>query len=145
MEYVIYGTGRPSGLAMALLCLALLTQSGCSPQASQDGQNRLQESPPPSGPVRGEVPPDLLEKITRTLSEEENLDPASITVIRAESVIWPDGSLGCPRPGEMYTMAQVEGYWVVLESGDRKYDYRVSSTGLFQRCLNPLRRQNPVG
>jgi hypothetical protein len=61
-------------------------------------------------------------------------DPASIEVVRAEAVVWNDGSLGCPQPGMMYTQALVDGYWVVLKAGDREFDYRATQTGYFLLC-----------
>jgi hypothetical protein len=41
-------------------------------------------------------------------------DPADIEVVRGERVTWPDGALGCPQPGMMYTQALVNGYRVML-------------------------------
>jgi hypothetical protein len=37
-------------------------------------------------------------------------------VVQAEAVTWPDGALGCPEPGIVYTQALVPGYWVVVEA-----------------------------
>lgn len=47
----------------------------------------------------------------------------AIRVVSAEEVVWNDGSLGCPEPGMMYTMALVPGYRVVLEAEGRTYNY----------------------
>lgn len=136
---------RIQGLLSGLLLLGL---GGCAPQTGQETEVKATqpvEVKQAAAPVRGEVPADLMEKILTALAEEENLDQADITVIRAESVIWPDGSLGCAKPGEMYTMAQVEGYWVVLQSGNEEFDYRATSSGQFHRCRNLFKVQNPVG
>ena len=130
-------------------CLAVL--NACSPQA-QHGSNQARESSSlplaatVSAPaVTGEVPADLLSAIMADLVQQGNLLREDIRVERAESVVWPDGSLGCPVPGEMYTQAQVPGFWVVLSAGNKKYDYRASSTGHFRLCSNPFKKQNPVG
>src|SRR5690606_11134646 len=59
---------------------------------------------PPSGEaVTGEVPAGILDRIVADAAVRAGTDPAEITVIRGESVTWPDGSLGCPEPGMMYT------------------------------------------
>ena len=68
----------------------------------------------PAVPVTGEAPSALLDEIIADLMTRKNIMREEIAVTRAEAVIWPDGSLGCPRPGEMYTQATVEGYWIVL-------------------------------
>ena len=56
------------------------------------------------------------------------------TVVRDEAVLWTDGSLGCPRPGVMYTQAEVPGYWVELEIAGRRFDYRFGDLGVPIPC-----------
>jgi hypothetical protein len=46
-----------------------------------------------------------------------------IDLIEAEAVVWPDSSLGCPRPGMMYTQVQHDGSLIRLRVGKRIYDY----------------------
>lgn len=41
--------------------------------------------------------------------------------------IYPDGSLGCPQPGQMYAQVQTSGMQFLLTYGGTIYDYRVSS------------------
>src|SRR5438105_6235108 len=53
---------------------------------------------------------------------------------RAESVVWNDGSLGCPEPEMMYTQALVNGYWVVIDASGQNYDFRVDNRGNFRLC-----------
>jgi hypothetical protein len=98
------------------------------------------ETVPPSEPppaVTGEVPADLLEAIMAD-AESRMTTKGALTVVRAESVTWSDGSLGCPEPGVMYTQALVDGYWVVLDAGGSQMDYRASSKGSFKLCENSL-------
>lgn len=89
---------------------------------------------PEHPPVVGEAPSELLEAIIADLAQRIGVDTQSIVVIRAESVVWNDGSLGCPKPGEFYTQALVNGYWVVLKVGESEYDYRASQNGYFFLC-----------
>ena len=62
------------------------------------------------------------------------LDREQLVIVRAESVVWNDGSLGCPEPGILYTQALVNGYWVVIDAAGQKYDFRVGSGGSFRLC-----------
>lgn len=59
---------------------------------------------------------------------------SAFTVVRAEAVVWPDGSLGCPVPGGVYTQAEVPGYWVELELAQRRFDYRFGDPGIPILC-----------
>ena len=57
-----------------------------------------------------------------------------VTVVSAETVTFPDGSLGCPQPGMAYTQIPVDGYRIVATAGGTTYDYR-GTGGTFQRCV----------
>jgi hypothetical protein len=54
---------------------------------------------------------------------------ADIKVVSEEAVTWPDGSLGCPKPGMMYTQALVPGYRIVLQAGEQTLNYHAMSRG----------------
>lgn len=66
--------------------------------------------------------------------------PATIEVARAERVTWPDGSLGCPRPGMLYTQALVRGYFVQLHANDRHWNYHGGRGGPPHYCDSPDER-----
>jgi len=89
---------------------------------------------PQAEPVTGEVPAEILDEIFLDLFERTGAGREEIQVVRAEAVVWNDGSLGCPKPGEVYIQILVNGYWVVLEVEGTAYDYRVSDTGYFTLC-----------
>src|SRR3954463_8935135 len=54
------------------------------------------------GAVDGEVPAELLDKIRAVLATEQGVSAADVKVVTAQSVNWPNGALGCPKPGRMY-------------------------------------------
>ena len=85
-------------------------------------------------PVTGEAPSGLLEDIRADLAEQSGITQEEMVVIRDQAVTWSDGSLGCPQPGVFYTQALVPGYWVVLQVGEKEYDYRASESGYFVLC-----------
>src|SRR5262249_11744324 len=57
-----------------------------------------------------------------------------LIIVRAEAVVWNDGSLGCPEPGMQYTQALTNGYWVVIRAAEQTYDFRVDRGGTFRLC-----------
>lgn len=86
----------------------------------------------PTGPAMNEVilptPYDsyvenLVALSRADLARRLSLDPAQIEVVDAASVTWPDGSLGCPQPGMMYTQVLVDGLRIRLRAGDQVYVY----------------------
>ena len=86
-------------------------------------------APPTSAPVTGEVPAPVMDQAKSDLAGRTGLDPATFTVLRAEQVIWADGSLGCPVPGQAYIQMVLPGYWIVLQADGTSYDYRAASAG----------------
>ena len=104
---------------------------------------RLVETPPPGlerveitppEPILGEVPAEILAALIADVLERSNAEQEAVQVTRAEAVVWNDGALGCPQPGEMYIQVLINGYWVVLEVEGVVYDYRVSDKGSFKLC-----------
>jgi hypothetical protein len=61
------------------------------------------------------------------LADRLGVEPEEIEVVVAERVTWPDGSLGCPKPGMSYTQALVEGSRVVLGHDERVYVYNAGT------------------
>lgn len=115
------------------------------PASAPEGTPAVTESEPEEDSVSidvnelgtGEVPGEIFEAILADLSARVTLRAEDLTVVTAESVVWADGSLGCPEPDMMYTMATVNGYHVVLETPDGTFDYRVTQNGSFRLCENP--------
>jgi hypothetical protein len=120
----------------------LLAFAGCS-HAGQEG------AVPPAKEIRtgeavaGAVPAELLAAaradLDRRLAAEKTSGP--VRVVLAEAVTWPDGAVGCPRPGMNYTMALVPGYRVVFAVGaganERRYAYHSGRSGPLAYCANP--------
>lgn len=85
-------------------------------------------------PKAGEVPEKILEEIFADLMERTGAESEEIQIVKAEAVTWQDGSLGCPKPGELYIQILIKGFWVVLRVGSVEYDYRASESGDWKLC-----------
>jgi len=89
------------------------------------GSEKVEPVPPDTSPtpiektplMQERVPQRILESILKETATLANVPREKLAIVRAESVVWNDGSLGCPEPGMMYTQALVNGYWVVIEAG----------------------------
>lgn len=86
----------------------------------------------------GEVPQPILELFRDDLARRALVKPETITVVSATEQQWPDGAMGCPKPGQMYTQMIVPGYRVVLQAGAEKYAYHSDRRGNFIVCANGL-------
>lgn len=58
------------------------------------------------------------------------IEAAAWEVVRLEAVQWPDASLGCSQPGEMYAQVITRGYHIVLSANDRLLEYHSGPRGI---------------
>ncbi len=101
-------------------------------------------APATSAPVTGEVPAEVMIAATADLASRTGLDPTTFKVVHSEQAMWPDGSLGCRVPGQMYIQVVTPGYWIVLEADGKPYDYRATDKGVVRMCDEPT-PQPPSG
>ncbi len=79
-----------------------------------------------------DVPAARWDAIVRDLAERGVA--GTPTLVSAENVVFADGSLGCPSPGQSYTQAQVDGMRVVVAAGGATYDYRLGTDDQLVLC-----------
>jgi hypothetical protein len=140
------------GMAYAAFAVAaILAFAACGAEAGEPGSTgtpivtpRATPALTPTGetpPVQGKVPQKILEPILKEAAALANVAREQLVIVRAEPVVWNDGSLGCPEPGMGYTQALVNGYWVVIKGAGQTFDFRVGSGGSFRLC--PAGRGRP--
>lgn len=91
----------------------------------------------------GDVPAAVFNQIIADAAAKAGVDPSAITVLANSAVTWSDGSLGCPRPGVMYTQSLVEGFRVILQANGVQLDYH-GTDDTFVLCPAKLAKP-PVG
>ena len=116
------------------LLAAVWVVGGCSAASSSDPA--IAESPgeKPSGTIA--LPQSVIDPVVAEVAKLAGVPADQVTVISAEEVTFPDGSLGCPQPGMVYTQALVDGYKIVAEAGGKTYDFRGTGS-TFRQCTNP--------
>lgn len=102
---------------------------------------------PPAEPVSTTaLPRELRRAVVADAAKHLDVPESSVVLTRAEQVNWPDGALGCPRPGMSYSQALVPGFRIVARSVERQLVYHTDSRGTVVRCDEPvpLRGQRPA-
>jgi hypothetical protein len=130
-------------VGVALASAVALAQTPVGNGAKSVGGQPAQPAPAAAPVVDGEVPTALLDKIRAELAGEQGVSVADVKVISAKSVNWPNGALGCPKPGRMYTQAIVPGYRIELEAGGKRFAYHAAARGGYKRCDNVLGALTP--
>ena len=136
-----------------ILIIGMVIFAGCTPVSTESNPTLEATVPPndpepanPTQPVEdsnpalnaGEVPQAIFESVLVDLMAVSGATVEEITINKSEAITWSDGSLGCPQPDVMYTLALVPGYHIIFSIGDKTYDYHVADTGSFVLCENSL-------
>jgi hypothetical protein len=85
-----------------------------------------QAANPPSGAPAPTVPPGLeplVDQAKADLAQRQSTSVDAIEVVEVQSVVWPDASLGCPKPGMAYPQVQTDGLLIRLSVGGEVYEY----------------------
>jgi hypothetical protein len=106
------------------------------------------DEPLRSGRVTSDRPGDVtLDEVIGAVRADAmrvlRLASTDVLQVRAEDVVWRDGSLGCAQPGLMYTQALVAGWRIRVEAGDRALVYHASRRGQWLWCP-PGRAAEPL-
>jgi len=120
-------------IASLTLLAVVWIVGGCS-AASSSVQPSQSPGEQPSGSIA--LPQSVIDPVVAEVAKLARVPADQVTVISAEQVTFPDGSLGCPQPGMVYTQALVDGYKIVAEAGGKTYDFRGSGS-TFSQCTNP--------
>lgn len=57
------------------------------------------------------------------LAQRQSVPIDAVELVGVWTVAWPDGGLGCPRPGMIYPQVQVDGWLIRLSIAEQVFDY----------------------
>ena len=70
-------------------------------------------------------------------AERTGVAAGDIEVVEFSLVTWPDGAIGCPEPGVVYTQALVDGYRIVLDADGTQLTYHGATGADPFLCQSP--------
>lgn len=79
----------------------------------------------------------LVKQALKDLSERLGIGPDAIALVSAESVVWPDGSLGCPRSDMGYKQVQQDGMRIIFKAQGRTFEYHSGGSRPPFLCESP--------
>lgn len=62
------------------------------------------------------------------------VSPAELKVEQVEPRQWSDSSLGCPKPGLMYSQIVTPGYVIVISGAGKQLEYHADTRGQVVLC-----------
>lgn len=107
-----------------------------TPDDDADGSGGGEDDGADSGSSQALLGDEVMTAID-ALIEELGIERDTIEVRVTELVTWPDASIGCPQPDEVYTQALVEGYRIVLSADGQQFTFHGERDGPPLRCEDP--------
>ena len=115
---------------------AVVCATGLRPVGGADVRESF-ESEPAIGLPEAKVLRDRVLQARADLAERKSVSPETIDLLEIKEVVWPDASLGCPRPGKVYPQVIKEGFLIRLRLEKRVYRYHAGQGGAPFLCESP--------
>lgn len=129
---------------MAILVLASLA-AACA--ASEEQKRATPRAPPtriPAPPLNDQpigqpvsstaIPAEVRRAVVADAAKRFKVAESAVVLTRAEQVTWPNGALGCPEPGTIYTQSLVPGFRVVAKTNGGELLYHTDGLGNMRSC-----------
>jgi hypothetical protein len=82
----------------------------------------------------GSAPSEMIDAMRGDAATRAGVAVSAVRIESAQSVTWPDASLGCPRPGMLYPQVLVPGWRVLLVAAGKTYSYHAGRRGNWAWC-----------
>ena len=80
------------------------------------------------------IPREVRRAVVADAARRFKVAESAVVLARAEQLDWPDGSLGCPEPGRVYTQVLVPGFRVVAKTTEGEMLYHTDTHGTARNC-----------
>ncbi len=77
----------------------------------------------------------MIDLASNDLAAFLKIDPSAVSLVNIEAVEWNDSSLGCAKPGQVYSQVVTSGYFMKLQGNGQIYEYHTDKNSTVMRCL----------
>jgi hypothetical protein len=109
--------------AQVRVCASFRASGGVSGESPGGSSMNQQPQPEPADPPSQA----LVAKARADLQRRLSVTPEEVVLVEFKAVVWPDSSLGCPRPDMVYTQVQRDGVLIRFTAQGRAYEYHGGS------------------
>jgi len=87
------------------------------------------------------LPPQIEALVKADAARRTGIEPEQVAIVAATAVTWPDGAIGCRRPGELAIQVLTPGYRVDVDAAGKHFVYHTDTHAQIRVC----RTQEPDG
>ena len=127
-----------------LLIAATLLVIACGPGAADQPPTRAASlpSPAPASPVTSVLPGSTsntdpqasVDAALKAAAAHLSVSAADLRVDQIDARQWGDSSLGCPKPGIMYSQIVTPGFLIVISGPGKQLEYHTDARGQVVLC-----------
>lgn len=125
-------------VAVILLCGACASRTDSQvPTRAASLPSRVPASPVASvlpGSLANPDPQPAVEAATRDAAVHLGVSAADLQVDQVDARQWGDSSLGCPRPGLMYSQIVTPGFVIVISGAGKRLEYHTDARARVVLC-----------
>jgi hypothetical protein len=132
----------------AQLAAVTLMVTACAAAGGGSGSAPTPQSPPAVGsavpvssvsdlgPASSPTPDAqaVIAAVQQAAADQVGISPAEVHVEQVEAHQWGDSSLGCPRPGLLYSQVVTDGFLIVVTAADKTLEYHSDARGRVVLC-----------
>ncbi len=79
-------------------------------------------------------PQPAVDAAQRDAAAHLGVSPAALKVDQVEPRQWGDSSLGCPKPGQMYSQIVTPGFLIIISGAGKQLEYHADTRGRVVLC-----------
>ncbi len=76
----------------------------------------------------------LVDLAKADLAQRLDVEISAITLVSFKEIVWPDATLGCPKPGMDFSPVEIPGYIITLEVDGKRYAYHTDELNRVILC-----------
>ena len=76
----------------------------------------------------------LVDLAKTDLAQRLDVEISAITLVSSKQVVWPDATLGCPKPGMDFSPVEIPGYIITLDVDGKRYAYHTDDVNRVILC-----------
>jgi hypothetical protein len=76
----------------------------------------------------------IIDLAKRDLAQRLNIEISAITLGSDKEIVWPDATLGCPKPGMDFTPINIPGHILTLQAEGKRFIYHTDDENRVILC-----------
>jgi hypothetical protein len=112
----------------------VLRAAGVEFEYRSDGKQTVRPCPAATSAADWGAAQPWVQKAVADLMARLAVPVTAVKVVSVDQKMWPDSSIGCPKPGQGYLTVIVPGYQIILEASGKKFDYHADDKGTVFLC-----------